>query len=84
MTATFVCSLEQFKSVVAEFCKAAPTADADALDAGIKCVGLHYLGIEPMPATGSYEEIIAVSYLKYANRRELDRTTQLAMESRTI
>lgn len=76
---TFVCSLEGFKKIVVDFCSAAPTADAVQLEAGFKCVGLHYLGITPMPETGSREEIMAVSILEYAGRRKADRDFELAM-----
>lgn len=75
---TFICTLDEFKKVVVDFCSAAPTADADQLEAGFKCVGLHYFGITPMPATGSREEIMAVSTLEYASRRKADRDLELA------
>jgi hypothetical protein len=78
---TFVCTLEQFKGVVAEFCKSAPTASDDALEAGFKCVTLHYLGIEPAPKSGSWQEIIAVSCLNYASNRKIDRIALLMEQS---
>lgn len=64
---TFKCSLEGFKHVVADFCKAAATeTDEEALEAGFKCVGLHWIGIEfKSPA----EEVIAQSFLEYVSRR---------------
>jgi hypothetical protein len=71
--------LEGFKKLVGEFCKAAPTAEIDSLENGIKCVGLSYFGIEPPPESGSYEEIIAVSYLQYAQRRYMEREVELAI-----
>lgn len=79
---TFVCTLEEFRRVVAEFTKAAPTADEQALENGIKCVNLHYFGIEPVPAPGSVEEIMAVNLLEFANKRELQRTAELMAEAR--
>lgn len=79
---TFTCDLEGFKKVTAEFCKAAPTADADELEAGFKCVGLHYLGITPTPAKGSAAEIMAVATLDYAARRKDERELQLMRTQR--
>lgn len=74
---TFPCTLNQFKKTVAEFCKAAETADADGLECGFKCVALHYLGIEPQPAPGSADEVIAASALKFAARRVAERELAL-------
>lgn len=78
---TFTCDLEGFKKIVADFCKAAPTADADQLEAGFKCMGLHYLGITPTPESGSATEILAVSALEYAGRRKSERDLELALSA---
>lgn len=75
---TFTCTLEGFKRVVADFCKSAPTATSGGLAAGMKCVSLHYLGIEPQPKSGSVEEMFAVQYLEYASRREFERSLELS------
>lgn len=61
--------LEGFKRLTAEFLKAAETANIESLDNGWKCLGLAYFGIEPCPKPGSYEEIVAVSTLKYAGKK---------------
>lgn len=76
---TFKCTLEEFKKIAADFHKKAQeTEDLDALDAGFKCVGLHYLGIEPIPEPGSYQQITAVSVLDWASgvyfAREMELT----------
>jgi hypothetical protein len=69
--------IEGFKKLVAEFAKAAPTASIESLDNGFKCVGLAYLNIEPAPAPGSAEQIIAVSTFEWAGRRYHEREAQL-------
>lgn len=77
MSASIEVNLEGFKKLVGEFTKAAPTAPLDSLDNGFKCVGLAYLSIEPAPAPGSADQIIAVSYFDYAGRRYHDREREL-------
>lgn len=77
MTATFEGNLEHFKKLVAEFTKAAPTASMESLDNGFKCVGIAYLNIEPLPAPGSADQIIAVSTLEFAGRRYHEREREL-------
>lgn len=46
MTTTLSPTYEEFRRMVAEFLKAADTANKEELDAGAKCVGLAYLGIQ--------------------------------------
>lgn len=46
MTTTLTPTYEEFRHMVAEFLKAADTANKEELDAGAKCVGLAYLGIQ--------------------------------------
>ncbi|GEM_PF-5687351 len=76
---TFTCDLEGFKRQVAEFCKAAPSAEnLDQLEAGFKCVSLHYFGIQPVPAAGSAAEIMAVSSLDYASSVRFNHELRLA------
>lgn len=75
---TLTCTLEEFKKIVAEFCKAAPSANLEQLDAGFKCVSLHYLGIEPPPKMGSAQEIMATSYLDYASNQMIKREMEIS------
>jgi hypothetical protein len=42
---TFNCDYETFRQVAGDFIKAIPTTSLDELDAGLKCVQLHYLGL---------------------------------------
>lgn len=77
MSASIEMNLEGFKKLVGEFTKAAPTATIESLDNGFKCVGLAYLGIDPAPAPGSADQVIAVSYLEYAGRRYHERERDL-------
>jgi hypothetical protein len=71
---TLACNIEEFKAGVAEFCKAAPTCDRDSLENGMKAVNLMYLA---MNETAASDRPIAVSYLKYAQRRYMDRDFEL-------
>jgi len=74
---SLTCDLEGFKKGVAEFLKAAPTANLASLENGMKCVNLLYLNIEPVPKPKSAEQIIAVSTLEFAHRRYADREREL-------
>lgn len=73
---TFECTLEEFKKVTGEFAVASKQATREELEAGLKCVQLHYLGITPCPEPGSLQETMAVQVLEYAGsvgfKRELD------------
>lgn len=71
---TFECSLEEFKSGVAEFCRAAPTCDMDSLENGWKAVGLMYLA---MRESAPSDRPLSVGYLHYAERRYMDRLAEL-------
>ncbi len=44
--ATMTPTYDEFKVICRDFLVAAPTAALDELDAGMKCVGLCYLGIQ--------------------------------------
>ena len=70
----FPCNLEQFKGMVGEFCKAAPTCAWDSLENGMKAVGLGYLGIIEQDAS---DIPIAVSYLNFAAKRYWIREHEL-------
>lgn len=43
---TITCTYDEFRRIVADFLKAADTANYEELEAGEKCVGLAYLGIQ--------------------------------------
>lgn len=45
--ATFECSYAELRKVSGEFIKAIPGANLEELEAGLKCVQLHYLGMRP-------------------------------------
>lgn len=66
--------LEGFKRGVAEFCKAAPTADRESLENGWKALGLMYLGFTRNAAS---DNPLAVSYLNFAAKRYNDRDWEL-------
>jgi len=42
---TFSCTYPELRKVAGDFLKAIPTANLEELDAGLKCVQLHYLGL---------------------------------------
>lgn len=70
-------NLESFKKIVAEFLQAAPTASAESLDAGLKCVALAYFGLD-VPIE-SAEHKIAESFLQYAMRRHTEYEVKMVM-----
>jgi hypothetical protein len=75
---TITVDLEGFKRLTGEFLKAIDSANIESLDNGWKCLGLAYFGIEPCPLPGSYEEIMAVSLLKYAGGKYVQREWELS------
>lgn len=77
MSSPFEVDLEGFKKQAGEFLKALPTASLDGLENGMKCLNLAYLNLEPLPADGSYEQIIAVSTLEFAARKYFYRHFEL-------
>lgn len=78
---SLTCDLEGFKKGVAEFLKAAPTANLASLENGMKCVNLLYLNIRPVPENNSSEQIIAVSTLEFTHRRYAERERELFYET---
>jgi hypothetical protein len=58
---TFTCTYPELKKVAGDFIRAIPGADLPALDAGLKCVQLHYMG---MTASAEHETVGAVAVLK--------------------
>lgn len=75
--ASITTNLESFKKIVADFLKAAPTAPADSLDAGLKCVALAYFGLD-VPIE-SAEQKIAETYLQFAMRRHTEYEVKIVM-----
>ena len=61
----FEVTIEGFKQKVAEFRKAAPSADQESLAAGFKCLSLAYLN---MKSEHPSDLIVAASYLKFATK----------------
>jgi hypothetical protein len=45
-TSTFTGTWQQLRQVAADFIRAIPQADEEALNAGLKCFNLHYLGLQ--------------------------------------
>jgi hypothetical protein len=43
---TFSCTYQELKQVAGDYIKAIPGATLEELDAGLKCVQLHYLGLK--------------------------------------
>lgn len=43
--ATFPCNWQQLKQVASDYIRAIPSADTEALQAGLECFNLHYLGL---------------------------------------
>lgn len=80
----FVVDIEEFKKLTAEFLKASGDANIESLDNGWKCLGLAYLNIQPCPDPGSYEEVIAVSLLKYAAKKYYENVWKLINSSGAI
>jgi hypothetical protein len=76
---TFACNYAQFRQVSSDFLKTIPTigTDIDALDAGLKCVQLHYLGMDAaaeheVAGAAALMRIVSVKYIEaeeYALRR---------------
>lgn len=81
---TFNVTLEEFKRGVAEFSKAAPTAERDALENGNKAVGLMYLGLTTCDQYDNMPLVLALAkgYLEFAQKAYMTRDIQLFMKER--
>jgi len=74
---TIKTSIEEFKGLVASFCKKAESCQSwESLEAGFKTVSLGYLGLE---TTSEADEIIAVSYLDYASKAYMENEARLSL-----
>lgn len=72
-------TFEEFKKLAAEFGRAAPTADRDALEAGYKCIGLAYIGLQfsEHPVFSQTERVAAPIVLNICSRTKLAREFEL-------
>lgn len=78
----FDVTLEEFKRGVAEFSKAAPTADRDALENGNKAVGLMYLGLKTCDQYDNMPLVLTLArgYLRFAHTAYFNRDIELDMK----
>jgi hypothetical protein len=73
---------EAFRALCAEFFRAADTADADELAAGLKCVGLAYVGIEwdaGNPFHAIHCHAGAPALMRLVTKKAIEREAALAM-----
>lgn len=71
---TFTCTYPELRKVAGDFIKAIPGAGLDELDAGMKCVQLHFLGMEP---TAGHEVAGAAALMRIVTREYLAAEVQL-------
>ncbi|VTU44905.1 hypothetical protein [Variovorax sp. RA8] len=79
---TIAGSYEAFQVLCAEFLRAADTADGDALAAGVKCVGLAFLGIQwddSSPFHKIHRAAGAPALMRLVTKKTIERETALAM-----
>ncbi|CAN7388985.1 hypothetical protein [Variovorax sp. LjRoot178] len=75
-------SYEAFRVLCAEFLRAADTANADELAAGVKCVGLAFLGIQwddSNPLHEIHRAAGAPALMRLVTKKTIERETVLAM-----
>lgn len=79
MTPTIGCTYEQFRQMAGEFFRALPTANAEELDAGLKCLGLAYLGIQwgDSRLDEIHQEVGAPTILRLATGKAILRELEL-------
>lgn len=80
---TLAGSYEAFRVLCAEFLRAADTANADELAAGVKCVGLAFLGIkwdDDNPLHKIHQSAGAPALMRLVTKKTIERETVLAME----
>ncbi|WP_146039605.1 MULTISPECIES: hypothetical protein [unclassified Variovorax] len=73
---------EAFRVLCAEFLRAADTAGADELAAGLKCVGLAFLGIQwddTNPFHAIHRAAGAPALMRLVTKKAIERETTLAM-----
>ena len=71
---TFQCNYATLKQVAGDYIKALPNATFEEMEAGMKCVGLHFLGFE---AAAPHEEAGAQALLRIVARLHIQREVQL-------
>lgn len=79
---TIAGSYEAFQVLCAEFLRAADTAAADELAAGVKCVGLAFLGIQwddSNPFHMIHRAAGAPALMRLVTKKTIERETALAM-----
>lgn len=76
---TFTCTYDEFRRIVADFLKAADTASAAELDAGVHCVGLHFLGIQwtGSPLDEVHRKAGAPACMRLVTKKVIERELQL-------
>lgn len=73
---TFKCDYKTFYKMAGDFIKAIPeTNDLEALDAGLKCVQLHFLGLE---GEAPHETVGATAIMKIITRQFIFREVALS------
>lgn len=71
---TCPCTYDELKKVASEFFRAVPSADLPGLDAGLKCLQLHFLGME---TDKPYEQAGAVAIMHLATKKFVAREVEL-------
>lgn len=80
---TIAGSYEAFQVLCAEFLRAADTADADELAAGVKCVGLAFLGIQwddSNPFHKIHRAAGAPALMRLVTKKTIEREAALAVQ----
>jgi hypothetical protein len=73
---TFNCTLDQFKTAISDFIKAAPECDKDSLESGYKAACLMYAGLDGQDMMQPY---VAPGAMQLATKAYLKRDFELAM-----
>ena len=73
-TTTFTCTYDELKKVSAEFIRAIPSANLEALDAGLKCFQLHCLGLS---GAKPHEQAGAEALMRIVTRQYLEAEAAL-------
>lgn len=79
---TLSVSYEEFQRIAADFLKAADTATLEELDAGLKCCGLAYLGIQwddTNPFHAVHRQAGAPALMRIITKKFLEREVALGV-----
>lgn len=71
---TFDCTYQELRKLSGEYVKAIPTATIEELDAGLRCVQLHYLGMKP---AADHEIAGAAALLRIVSREYMKAELRL-------